>query len=166
MSIIMICSPTAEVGKDLATKFFEENYNGIRIAFADKVKEIAKLMGWNGEKDEKGRRLLTNIGYAGVKYDKYVWVKNVLHQIDYRLWLNNNIIISDLRFIHEEQYIRDRYENVYVIGIESDIFGNKTLINDSSQIEYNSIKKDFIVKNNGTVIDLYKELNKIIQKLP
>ena len=58
----MICSPTAEVGKDLATKFFEENYSGIRIAFADKVKEIAKLMGWNGEKDEKGRKLLTNIG--------------------------------------------------------------------------------------------------------
>ena len=103
-------------------------------------------MEWNGEKDEKGRKLLTNIGYAGVKYDKYIWVKNVLHQIDYNLWLDNNVIISDLRFIHEEQYIRDRYKNVYVIGIESDIFGDKTLINDSSQIEYSSIKKDFIVK--------------------
>ena len=52
MNIIMICSPTAEIGKDLATKFFEKNYNGVRVAFADKVKEIAKLMGWNGEKDE------------------------------------------------------------------------------------------------------------------
>ena len=166
MAVILICSRLPQQGKDTATKFLEENYNGIRIGLADKVKEIATLMGWDGEKDEKGRKLLTNIGHTGVKYNKYVWVENVLHQIDYNLWLDNNVIISDLRFIHEEQYIRDRYKNVYVIGIESDIFGDKTLINDSSQIEYNNIKKDFIAKNNGTIIDLYKELNKIIQQLP
>ena len=57
MAVILICSSLPQQGKDTATKFLEENYNGIRIAFADKVKEIAKLMEWNGEKDEKGRKI-------------------------------------------------------------------------------------------------------------
>jgi dephospho-CoA kinase len=154
-----------KVGKDLATKFFEENYSGVRVAFADEVKEIAIQMGWNKEKDENGRQLLIDIGCGGRKYNKDIWVEKAIPKINYNSINLKNSIVSDLRFVSEEEYIRKIYKNVFVIGIESKTLGDRMFENDKSQIEYNDIKKDFIIENNGTIEEFYKGLNKILNKI-
>ena len=41
----------------------------------------------------------------------------------------------------------NKFNNVIVIGIESDTLGDKTFENDIAQIEYNNIKKDYIYSN-------------------
>ena len=167
MAVILICSRLPQQGKDTATKFLEENYNGIRIGLADKVKEIATLMGWDGIKDEKGRNFLVNLGtVAGRAYDKNMWLKLAHKKIKDVIGSGYNVIISDVRFVSEEIYFKNNFKDVIVIGIESNTIGDKAFENDLAQVEYKDIKKDFIVKNNGTITDLYKELNKIIQKLP
>jgi len=167
MAVILICSRLPQQGKDTATKFLEENYNGIRIGLADKVKEIATLMGWDGIKDEKGRNFLVNLGtVAGRTYDKNMWLKLAHKKIKDVINSGHNVIISDVRFVSEEIYFKNNFKDVIVIGIESNTIGDKAFENDLAQVEYKDIKKDFIIKNNGTLLDLYEELNKIIQKLP
>ena len=36
----------------------------MKISSVDKVKEIARIAGWNGEKDDKGRKLLADLKAA------------------------------------------------------------------------------------------------------
>ena len=70
--IIVLVSGKAESGKDtfhqLAERYLrnrklylDSDIDIRRVAFADGVKDIAKEMGWNGEKDELGRSGLVKI---------------------------------------------------------------------------------------------------------
>ena len=95
-----------------------------------------------------------------------MWLKLAHKKIKDVIGSGYNVIISDVRFVSEEIYFKNNFKDVIVIGIESNTIGDKAFENDLAQVEYKDIKKDFIVKNNGTITDLYKELNKIIQKLP
>lgn len=164
MAIIMMCSQLPQQGKDTATKFFEDNFNGVRVGLADKVKEIATLMGWNGVKDERGRKFLVDLGtVAGRTYDKDMWLKLASKKVDSILNEGKNVVLSDVRFVSEEMYFRDNFKDTVVIGIESDTIGDKAFKNDLAQIEYKDIKKDYIIQNNGTIEEFYKELEKIIK---
>jgi len=51
------------VGKSTMAEMLSSHYkNSFIIPFAKDVKEFASQMGWNGEKDDKGRRLLQLLG--------------------------------------------------------------------------------------------------------
>lgn len=52
-------------------------YTGFPIySFASPVKAIATIMGWDGNKDEKGRKLLQSLGTeTGRAYDELMWLK-------------------------------------------------------------------------------------------
>ena len=61
--MIFLISGKAESGKStlakyLTTEIANANYASYCIPFAGAVKKIAKEMGWDGNKDEKGRNLL------------------------------------------------------------------------------------------------------------
>ena len=46
------------------------------------VKAVAKFMGWNGEKDTKGRKLLQGIGNLGREYDNDAWIELLIKGIE------------------------------------------------------------------------------------
>lgn len=56
----------------------------VRAAFADELKRIAReQFGWDGQKDERGRRLLQVLGTeAGRAYDPDIWTKRLFARID------------------------------------------------------------------------------------
>lgn len=86
-------------------------------AFAEPLKYIAKSwFNWNGEKDEKGRKLLQDLGSVGRAYNKDVWVKHAEKFIEARILMAKNskyhvdevkIVWQDVRFENEVKMIRD-----------------------------------------------------------
>ena len=70
---MVILSGKAGAGKDTCGEYLVSlGYK--RYAFADELKEIARELGWNGEKDEKGRTFLQELGSAGRNYDPDMWI--------------------------------------------------------------------------------------------
>lgn len=67
-------------------------------SFASPVREIALAMGWDGVKDEKGRKLLVAVGMAGRAYGADTWIK----QLDF----TKRCVIDDVRFPNEVEAIR------------------------------------------------------------
>jgi hypothetical protein len=71
-------------------------------AYAALIKSIAGLIGWDGEKDEKGRGLLINIGKTIRAYDGNLIVDRVLDQAkrfdENRIADVGVVIIDDMRF--------------------------------------------------------------------
>ena len=83
---------------------------GVKIlSFADPVKQIAlTAFGWDGVKDEKGRRLLQVIGTeCGRAYDYDIWVKKMREQIDKYSPIYTVIAIDDCRFDNESALVRE-----------------------------------------------------------
>ena len=74
--MIIMITGKAGCGKDTAFKIIKKYATGLvkRYAFADPLKNIAYEAGWDGIKDEKGRKLLVSLGKAINQYQKNFFV--------------------------------------------------------------------------------------------
>lgn len=160
--IILLSSKLPQTGKDVVGNYLVENHNFKRLGFADRVKEIALEFGWDGKKDDKGRELLINIGtISGRTYNKDIWVNYVAEKIKFykKEGVYSDFVICDNRFLSEVKRMKNIFGNeIKSVGIESETYGDKKYMNDISQIEYMDIPKDYVIKNNGTLKELYEEI--------
>lgn len=70
MKEIVVINGSGGVGKDTFVQFCGEYAPIMNISSVDKVKEAAKVLaGWNGEKDEKSRKFLSDLKELGIEYN-------------------------------------------------------------------------------------------------
>jgi len=86
------------------------------MSFADPIKRIAKeSFGWDGQKDEKGRRLLQVIGTeAGREYSSDIWIDALLKRAD-GLGDECLVCVDDVRFDNEAEAIRECGGHVFAV---------------------------------------------------
>ena len=86
-------------GKSFISDLLAKKYNLKKLSFGGKVKDLAKdLFGMEG----KNRLLLQSLADKMKEIDKDIWIKYLMTQIEDR----DNIIIDDLRFHNEHEYLR------------------------------------------------------------
>lgn len=126
-------------GKSYAAAIIKDLYPSYRkFSFAAEIKRLAKFyMGWDGEKDERGRKLLQDIGMAGREYDPQLWVSFMPPD---RL-----LVIDDVRFLNEAAAIRE--EGGIVIRVRR--FGVDPM-DHVSETEQEQITPDFTLINDGS----------------
>jgi hypothetical protein len=148
----------AGAGKDTAAEvFFRAGYQ--RAAFADPIKTIAvQHYGWNGVKDERGRKLLQDLGMAGREFDPEVWIRHMRWSNPIRY--GKPCVITDVRFENEAQWIR-RQKGKLVRIVRPDI----VQIQHVSETEQKSIACHYEIVNAGTVQDLHKVVEDLILSL-
>jgi energy-coupling factor transporter ATP-binding protein EcfA2 len=127
-NIIVLIAGKAGAGKSTVADFMlrglPTDKPSMISSFALGIKSIAYQMGWNGEKDEKGRRLLQQLGNMGREYNENTWVK---HTMDVLNRMTNPIIldfllVDDWRFPNEYQWFFDRSDlySVYSVRVHRD----------------------------------------------
>ncbi len=177
-------------GKDTCANYLVDRYNFKRYAFADAMKEIAKIIfKWtdnhvNGDLKEvideswgiSPRRFLQyfgtelmqlRLGELSPKFEsttgRRVWVKGFVehYKQEVREGSSRNIVISDLRFPHEKQELEMSLPEVKKVYIRVDRGGVKSDLH-VSELSILDIDTDYEIKNNMDISDLYKKLDKII----
>jgi len=111
--VIGICG-AARAGKTTFGDFLQERlaemgHDARRIAFADPVKDIARQMGWDGNKGEKGRRLLQLLGTECGRecIGPFVWVNKWLDRAAHELRHGHAVVVADdVRFSGERGAIK------------------------------------------------------------
>ena len=84
--------------------------------FARGVKDSASFMGWDGRKDDRGRRLLQVIGGAGREWNESIWANKTVDSI--KNWLGTYggeswfAFIDDWRFENEGNVVMDAFHPV------------------------------------------------------
>ena len=99
-----ICS-----GKTSLANYIMERHTYTRMAFADKIKELATDI---FEMQNKDRKLLQDIGTKFREIDEDIWVKYLLKKVKNK----DNIIIDDCRYLNEVQSLKNN--GFYIIYIE------------------------------------------------
>lgn len=105
------------VGARLSAHLLQSGVRAYTLAFALPLKDIARSMGWNGKKDEKGRKLLQLLGTECMRQciDPLGWIKLWLK--DVKAFVRNCertsnqpvvVIADDVRFPNELAAIRGR----------------------------------------------------------
>jgi hypothetical protein len=126
-------------GKSYAASVVRECYPAYRLfSFAHEIKRLARYyMGWDNKKDERGRKLLQDLGMAGRAYDPQLWVSFMPPD---RL-----LVIDDVRFLNEAEAIRE--QGGIVIRVRR--FGVNPM-DHVSETEQEQISPDFTLINDGS----------------
>lgn len=140
------------------------------LSFATNVKLCAnEIYGWDWKKDDKGRKLLQDVGRIGRDYNPNIWVDKVIDDItdafENKFGL---VIIDDWRFPNELTRLVNNDVLVYTFrvlrnipdlpnGLSNDI-SEKALLDDD-------IYYDFRVSNYGTIDELKIMSEKITKHL-
>jgi hypothetical protein len=154
----VICvSGKARHGKDTVASFIKEGLEdrGYRVLvthYADLLKFMCKnFFGWNGEKDEKGRKLLQYVGTDVIRTAiPNFWVDFI---VDVLLLFKDEwdfVIIPDCRFPNEVERLREFGINTLLLrvirdGFESDL--NSEAINHISETALDEYDFDIVMVN-------------------
>ena len=170
----------AGAGKDTVGDYLCANYGFKRVAFADPLKEGVKAMfmltdeqAYDRVEREKPLELFPEWSprklyqYFGTEllrqnFDDDIWIKLLkksVENID-----SDRVIITDMRFPNELKELKS-YSNSHALKVvrPNHIGLNVGIANHASEIH--DLQGDYILNNDGTIEDLYKTVDIIMEKI-
>jgi hypothetical protein len=117
-TLCFMLSGKAGVGKSYCAKLLNTLLIGRGLKsdifnFAYGVKQTALFMGWDKNKDDRGRKLLQGIGNIGRTYDEDTWVRSTFIRIEDQVgYPFDAVIIDDWRFNNELSFV-SKFEPLY-----------------------------------------------------
>lgn len=174
MKVVCI-SGKARSGKDTVGKLLENSLEDMGESvlvthYADLVKYICKtFFGWNGEKDDAGRKLLQYVGTDVVRTEKPdFWVGFVLDIITLFKDEWDFVIIPDTRFPNEISVLQESGLDVTSIRVERPNFDNSLPEEQKehpSETSLDNYQFDIVINNSGTEEDLSEIVYSIAEGL-
>ena len=159
--MIIAISGKLQSGKDTIADYLVLKHGFTRIAFADKLKDIAKdLFNWDGVKDDSGRKLLQELGCQMRNVRKDVWVDYVFRAI--RKHNDMNWVITDVRFLNEFKSLK--LLGAKMFRVERNINRDGDIHTHPSETELDGQIFLEIINNNSTIEELYKNIDFIFSK--
>lgn len=126
--IVIIINGRGGVGKDTLCSFISRYYKTINVSAITPIKQMASCYGWNGEKDEKSRRFLSELKRVFIEYND---LPNQYLVAEYKKFLDDDNMIM---FVHirEKDQISKFIESVgghcITLLVRSNIFGSTNFI--------------------------------------
>lgn len=190
--MIICCVGRARSGKDTVYNHLKHKAfpNLVRYSFADQIKQIGKLIfkiddisvfyaddttketplkiKWSNDNLEVSpRQICTSIGsFFRNNFSKDFWIDRMFSDIADSG--NTQIIITDMRYPNELEYVCKHFDNVKIIYVDADQRLGKMDDNahESEKAVY-EIKEKFkdkleVIENNGTLREFKKSIDKII----
>lgn len=173
MKVILI-SGKARNGKDtvadmLRERLTDDKHRVLVTHYADLLKYICRnYFGWDGTKDENGRRMLQYVGTDVIrKQNPSLWVDFVATMLKYFHENWDYVIIPDCRFPNEITKMCDSGFDVVHLRVERENFDNSLTDeqkNHPSETALDNVIPDFYIRNNGTLEDLRVSITKWIKE--
>lgn len=158
MSKVIVISGSGGTGKSTFVSLCHEiDPRVIETSTVDFVKEIALKAGWDGIKDEAGRKFLSELKDT---MEHYHDIPNA--KIDEFIQSHpDNIIFVNVREPHNIQYYKNKYNAITVLVVNSNA---KTIKgNHADENVYDYEYYDFTIYNEKTIIEL-KDKAKILME--
>lgn len=146
--IVIIINGRGGVGKDTLCDFAAKHYKVENISSITPIKDLAKLCGWGGEKNEKSRKFLSDLKQLLIDYNEYP-TQYLMEK--YHEFLDND---KEIMFVHirECQEI-DKFKTLIQIPCVTLLVErvNGTLVQwgNTSDDEVGNYRYDYVFDNNG-----------------
>lgn len=167
---IFIINGSGEVGKDTFVKYVSDELNDIMKRFhtvnnfssVDKVKEIAREIGWNGEKTEKDRKFLSDLKALTNNYCDMPFQSLENKVLEFNRSDENILLFLHIREPEEITRAVLRFNAKTILITRSSIHKITSNPSDKNVFNYNY---DYVIENNGTLYDLKDKAKKFIKNL-
>ncbi len=160
-------------GKDTFGEVLVAEYGYTRVAFADAVKEVSAMCFPEECKTRAtARPIWQGVGNLLRQIDKDVWVNMLGRKVD-SLGEDANIVVTDVRYFNEVEYLKSKGFTIIQILVDRDtilerckvnnpLFKEELLNHESEQLALNNIVGDICIINRGSLTDYKKSIHKLI----
>ena len=168
---IFIINGSGGVGKDTFVKYVTIELNDkvkhfdtvVNFSSVDKVKEIAREIGWNGSKTAKNRKFLSDLKALSGNYNDMPF-QSLRDKVDGFKTEDNKSILLFLHIREPEEISRAVKEfNAKTILVQREsvehIVSN---VSDKNVFDY---KYDYVIENNGDKEELYKTAKTFLKEV-
>lgn len=161
----------AQSGKDSIADYLVQNYNFVKFGFTFHLKNVAEVAGWDGQKDERGRRFLQHLGDVLREYDKDIFLKYFEDRIKILLYTNGlkdehiRVVVPDIRLIEEVKFIKKSAGFIWSIQ-RGEEFLDANLNQHKTEKELEMTPEELIDKtitNYDSIGDLYLTVDEVVQ---
>lgn len=148
MNKYVIINGAGGVGKDTFVnkcKIYKDNI--LNISTVDYIKSVAKYCGWDGKKDDRGRKLLSDLKDALTSYDD-IPIKNIMQSLE---MLDNSIVFIHSREPNEIRRLKNQ------LNAKTLLIRNKNVEkveSNHADRDVENFQYDYVVENDGTLGDL------------
>lgn len=159
---IIIINGSGGVGKDTFVNICSKFRKVLNISTIDKAKEAARiLVDWNGEKDEKYRKLLVDLKKLSIDYNDSP-TKYISKKAEEFMDSDNEIMFIHIREAEEINKAKR------LLGAKTLLITNphvKIITSNDSDKKVNQYEYDYYIDNDGTIEDLSNKALEFIQNL-
>lgn len=172
--MIVVINGAPRAGKDLfcelVTEYMEESFCKT-ISSIDFIKDLAKECGWNGQKDFKSRKFLSDLKDLLTDYNDFPF-RHIVHKTLCLKYTFENFDIEENKYIifvhiREPQEIEKFVSETGAITLlirraaaENELFSNHA---DACVLDYPYY--NFVIENNGTIEDLKEKAKNFVEKI-
>lgn len=160
MKQVVIINGSGGVGKDTFVEFCSKYTNVANISSVDNVKEAAKILtGWNGEKDEKSRKLLSDLKKLGIEYNDapFQYLSKKVQEFQ-----NSD---KEMLFIHIREHTEiEKCKQAFLA--KTLLITNKNvaaILSNYSDSDINNYHYDYVIHNDGTLEELKQKAKNFLK---
>lgn len=157
--LVVIVNGTGGSGKDTFVKYCSDyldsfNINSVNLSTVDKIYKVAEILGWDGEKDNKSRKFLSDLKDIWSEYNDgpFNYILNKVNEIDE---ITYNFFVV---FVHSrEPYEIEEFKNYYKDLCTTVLIRRNGIYVDSNHADSNveNYNYDLYIENNS--LDQLKE---------
>lgn len=166
---IFIINGSGGVGKDTFVKFVTIELNDILKKFhtvinfssVDKVKEIAREIGWDGKKSEKDRKFLSDLKSLTSEYCDMPFqsIKNKIKEFVESD--EGQVLFLHIREPKEIKRVVDEFGAKSILIVRDSVTHITSNVSDKNVFDYHY---DFVIENNGTIEDLQGKVKQFVDE--
>lgn len=164
MKKVLIINGMGGAGKDTFVDFLKEIIPTLHISIVDNIKQLAKQLGWDEKKDEKGRRFLSDLKVAIDNYDdgNYKYVENIVRKFyNNQLDAPYELLCIDMREGHQIEKAKKDFKAITVF-VDRNVPSISSNLADAGVYNF---KYDYYIENNGTLLELKQKARQFVNTL-
>lgn len=151
-------SGKARVGKDTAAQvFIAKGYTS--LAFADGIKHLATVCGWDGKKDEKGRKFLQELGRVIREYNPNFLVNIMIDRIEKSS--SDRIVITDCRFKNEADWLKTAGNLIRIERPNNPEALTGSAAEHVSEVDLDDYPFELVIQNDSTISKLHEKISNV-----
>ena len=154
---IFITNGMARCGKDTFAEILNRYVPTQKVSSIDQVKRIAKNCGWNGKKDEKSRKFLSDLKILLTDYNDLLFksISDAVYQFKEESLYN--VLLIDIREPIEIERAKSEFNANTILIRRNSVQNITSNPADAGVFDYNY---DYIIDNNGTLDDFEGQIIK------
>jgi hypothetical protein len=133
----------------------------LNISTVDLIKQAAKILGWNEQKDEKGRKFLSDLKDLATEYSdlSVSYISKTILQVQED---GTEAIFVHCREPKELARLKERFDAITLLIKNNRV---KPIESNHADRDIEQYKYDFVIENNEGLLELTKKASDFIKKI-